>query len=53
VNSVAWLDGLHLNLEGAVLFTSALAKGLPERVVAHDAPTSFLVPEYPSPCQDC
>jgi lysophospholipase L1-like esterase len=26
-------DGMHLNAEGAVLFTSALAKDLPERVV--------------------
>jgi sugar lactone lactonase YvrE len=25
-------DGMHLNREGAVLFTSALAKDLPERV---------------------
>jgi len=29
-------DGMHLNSDGAVLFTSALAKGLPERVVTHD-----------------
>jgi hypothetical protein len=28
-------DGLHLNSEGAALFTSALAKDLPERVVVH------------------
>jgi hypothetical protein len=29
-------DGMHLNSDGAVLFTSALAKDLPERVVTHD-----------------
>src|SRR6267143_2520313 len=29
-------DGMHLNSEGALLFTSALAKDLPERVVNHD-----------------
>ncbi len=29
-------DGMHLNSEGALLFTSALAKDLPERVVTHD-----------------
>jgi hypothetical protein len=29
-------DGLHLNREGALLFTSALAKDLPERVVTRD-----------------
>jgi hypothetical protein len=29
-------DGLHLNREGAVLFTSALAKDLPEKVLSHD-----------------
>jgi hypothetical protein len=28
-------DGMHLNREGAVLFTSALAKDLPERVATH------------------
>jgi hypothetical protein len=27
---------MHLNSEGALLFTSALAKDLPERVIAHD-----------------
>lgn len=31
-------DGMHLNRDGAVLFTSALAKDLPERVTAHNAP---------------
>jgi hypothetical protein len=36
-------DGMHLNREGAVLFTSALAKDLPERVVTHDTLTSRLV----------
>jgi lysophospholipase L1-like esterase len=29
-------DGMHLNSEGAALFTSALAKDLPERVVVHE-----------------
>jgi len=29
-------DGMHLNPDGAVLFTSALAKDLPERVVSRD-----------------
>jgi hypothetical protein len=29
-------DGMHLNSDGALLFTSALAKDLPERVVTHD-----------------
>jgi hypothetical protein len=30
-------DGMHLNRDGAVLFTSALAKDLPERVTAGEA----------------
>ena len=29
-------DGMHLNRDGAVLFTSALAKDLPEKVAAHE-----------------
>ncbi len=29
-------DGMHLNSEGAVLFTSALARDLPERVMARE-----------------
>jgi hypothetical protein len=29
-------DGMHLNSDGAQLFTSALAKDLPERVMNHD-----------------
>jgi hypothetical protein len=29
-------DGMHLNSEGALLFTSALAKDLPERVMNHN-----------------
>lgn len=29
-------DGMHLNADGAVLFTSALAKDLPERVGVHE-----------------
>jgi hypothetical protein len=29
-------DGMHLNADGAVLFTSALAKDLPERVTIHE-----------------
>jgi len=28
-------DGMHLNSDGAVLFTSALAKDLPERIIGH------------------
>lgn len=30
-------DGMHLNRDGAVLFTSALAKDLPEKVTAREA----------------
>lgn len=33
-------DGMHLNPDGAVLFTSALAKDLPQRVVTHDTMAS-------------
>jgi len=33
-------DGMHLNPEGAVIFTSALAKDLPERVVTHSTLSS-------------
>jgi hypothetical protein len=33
-------DGLHLNSEGAALFTSALAKDLPERVVVYETAAS-------------
>jgi hypothetical protein len=29
-------DGMHLNRDGAVLFTSALAKDLPEKVMVHE-----------------
>ncbi|HXC48671.1 MAG TPA: hypothetical protein VNU20_10280 [Candidatus Sulfotelmatobacter sp.] len=29
-------DGMHLNRDGAVIFTSALAKDLPEKVSAHE-----------------
>jgi hypothetical protein len=36
-------DGMHLNREGAVLFTAALAKDLPERIVPHDTLSSRLV----------
>jgi hypothetical protein len=36
-------DGMHLNSLGAVLFTSALAKDLPERVVTHDTVATRLV----------
>jgi hypothetical protein len=36
-------DGMHLNSEGAVLFTSALAKDLPERVLARDTLASRFV----------
>lgn len=30
------VDGLHLNSQGAAIFTSALAKDLPERVISHN-----------------
>jgi len=30
-------DGMHLNRDGAVLFTSALAKDLPEKVMAYES----------------
>lgn len=36
-------DGMHLNSDGAVLFTSALAKDLPEKIVARDALASRFV----------
>jgi hypothetical protein len=36
-------DGMHLNPDGAVLFTSALAKDLPERVVTRDTLASRLI----------
>ena len=36
-------DGMHLNSEGAVLFTSALAKDLPERVMTRDTLASRFV----------
>jgi lysophospholipase L1-like esterase len=42
-------DGMHLNPEGAVLFTSALAKDLPERVVTHDTLASRLARSTPAP----
>src|SRR5437899_81438 len=32
-------DGIHLNPEGAALFTSALAKDLPEKIMAHNTMT--------------
>jgi hypothetical protein len=35
-------DGMHLNADGAVLFTSALAKDLPERVVTRETVASQL-----------
>jgi hypothetical protein len=35
-------DGMHLNREGAVLFTSALARDLPERVMARNTLSSSL-----------
>jgi hypothetical protein len=40
-------DGMHLNSEGAVLFTSALAKDLPDRVVTHDTLASASSDEDP------
>jgi len=42
-------DGMHLNSEGAVLFTSALAKDLPEKVVTYETAPSDLVRRIPSP----
>ena len=42
-------DGMHLNADGAVLFTSALAKDLPERVVTRETVTSHLVQGMPAP----
>lgn len=33
-------DGIHLNPEGAALFTSALAKDLPGKIMAHDTMAS-------------
>jgi len=42
-------DGMHLNPEGAVLFTSALARDLPERVVTHDTQASRVVRSIPTP----
>jgi hypothetical protein len=42
-------DGMHLNADGAVLFTSALAKDLPERVVTRETVASQLVQWIPSP----
>jgi hypothetical protein len=45
-------DGMHLNSEGAVVFTSALAKDLPDKLATHDTlaahparRTSSLAPE--------
>jgi hypothetical protein len=35
-------DGMHLNREGAVLFTSALARDLPQRVAASNTPARDL-----------
>lgn len=42
-------DGMHLNPEGAVIFTSALAKDLPERVVAHRTLSSALTTHAAEP----
>src|SRR5713226_8638457 len=42
-------DGMHLNPEGAALFTSALAKDLPEKIMNHDTAPSDLVRRIPSP----
>jgi hypothetical protein len=36
-------DGMHLNSQGAVVFTSALAKDLPDKVVTHNTLASHLV----------
>lgn len=38
-------DGMHLNREGAVLFTSALAKDLPGRIATQDTLTSRSHPD--------
>jgi len=40
-------DGMHLNPEGAALFTSALAKDLPEKVVRRDTLASLSLDERP------
>ncbi len=40
-------DGMHLNPEGAALFTSALAKDLPEKVVTRDTLASASPDERP------
>jgi len=40
-------DGMHLNSEGAALFTSALAKDLPEKVVTRDTLASASPDEHP------
>ncbi|HEY6943761.1 MAG TPA: hypothetical protein VI431_01375 [Candidatus Acidoferrum sp.] len=37
-------DGMHLNSEGAVLFTSALAKDLPDRIAASNTLSSSMRP---------
>jgi hypothetical protein len=37
-------DGMHLNSEGAVLFTSALARDLPDRIVTSNTLSSSLQP---------
>lgn len=33
-------DGMHLNADGAILFTSALARDLPPRVITNNVPSS-------------
>jgi hypothetical protein len=42
-------DGLHLNRDGAVLFTSALAKDLPEKVVNRETVASGVEPADAEP----
>jgi hypothetical protein len=42
-------DGLHLNRDGAVLFTAALAKDLPEKIANHESIASGTTPSDPHP----
>lgn len=42
-------DGMHLNRDGATLFTSALAKDLPARVASHSTPSRRLSADAGNP----
>jgi lysophospholipase L1-like esterase len=42
-------DGLHLNRDGAVLFTAALAKDLPEKIANHESIASGRLGSNPEP----